>query len=218
METTWLEVGGVLIRSPVTAGTNLILATQCIVAFMALRNAGFERGRWWGFFFLMMAVSTLAGALKHGARHLLVGDAFVTMLAISNVATAAAIYFAQRATIEAWAGGARAGLYRYLAALQLGVFATANAVAGPGMTFLIGATVVGLVPVLVTEGLHRRERPGAVWVSAGLFVSISSGLVYVFDVSPHPWFNHIDVAHVIMGVSLAMIFVGVRNGGGAAWS
>ena len=52
----------------------------------------------------------------------------------------------------------------------------------------------------------------------GLAISIGSGLVYVVRVSLGPWFNHIDIAHVIMSGSLLLVLIGVRRDGGASWT
>lgn len=212
METIWIEIGGVTIRSPVNAGTNLLLAGQCTACFLALRTGSDARRRRWGLFFAMMGVATLAGVFKHGARHLLDGSQLLTVLAISNLCSGLAVYFAQRATIATHAAETTRPAYRCLADFQLGIFMAANIVLGPGIGLLIANTAVGLVPVIAIEAAHRRTVAGAGLVATGLSVSILTGLVYLGGFSLGAWLNHIDVAHLLMGISFATISRGVRRG------
>jgi predicted outer membrane repeat protein len=35
------------------------------------------------------------------------------------------------------------------------------------------------------------------------------GAVYALEVAPSPWFSHVDVAHVLLGLTVALVFQGV---------
>ena len=107
METTWIEIGGFVIRAPVTAGTNLVLAVQCVLYFRSLRAGPGARSRLWGGFFSMMAIATLAGVLKHGFQQQLSETGLLLVLWVSNLASGIATYYAQRATAVTHAPQAR---------------------------------------------------------------------------------------------------------------
>lgn len=218
METTWFDVFGVSVRAPVTAGTNLLLAVQCLVSYHLLRASPSDRHRMWSGFFLLMGVATAAGAFKHGAQHLMGEELLVAVLAVSNLGSAVATYFAQRAAIVSYATRRHRVSLHALVGLQLGLFALTNVVWGPELVFLIPSVAIGLAPVLVAEGLHARRVAGAGLVSAGLAISIASGLVYAVRVSFGPWFSHVDVAHVIMAGSLFLVLLGVRRSEEASWT
>jgi hypothetical protein len=53
-------------------------------------------------------------------------------------------------------------------------------------------------------------------------VSIGTAVVYVTKLSAGPWLTHIDIAHLSMGVSFALIARGARPrpaaSGGAPWT
>ncbi|MDP2957238.1 MAG: hypothetical protein Q8N53_12515 [Longimicrobiales bacterium] len=213
MDTTWINIGGLLIRAPVNAGTNLLLAIQCLVYFAGLRKRSDGRIRNWGLFFLLMGAATLAGVAKHGFRHLLEGDPLVLVLALSNVATGFATYFAQRATLDSFPGTHRP--LRLLIAVQLSAYLAANLAVGPEIVLLIANTLVGLSPVIAVEAARARTVPGSRLVAAGLSLSILTGGAYLGGFSPSRWFNHIDVAHLFMGVSFHMIWRGVAEGAGS---
>ena len=211
MDTTWIEVAGVTIRAPVTAGTNLLLAAQCLVYYRSLRSARAPATDLWAAFFLMMSFATLAGAIKHGFRHQLTEDDLSLVLWMSNVGAGVSTYFAQRATARVHAGGPCRVAIERLVGLQLLTFLIVNAVAGPEIILLILNSALGLIPVIVVAAItSRRGRAGGVWVAGGLSLSMLTGVVYVVGLSLGPWFNHIDIAHVLMGVSFYLILRGVR--------
>ena len=68
----------------------------------------------------------------------------------------------------------------------------------------------GLVVLLVGAcyGFARWHEPGAAWLIGGVIVSAIAGLVQGLRVSPHRWFNHNDLYHVIQIVALYMFFRG----------
>jgi hypothetical protein len=159
-----------------------------------------------------MALATLAGVPKHGFAHLLDDGVMAWLLWTSNLASGAAVYFAQKATIASRAASrARATLERVVA-IQAALFLVANAALGPEMLLLIAHSAVGLMPVIAAEALalRRHDEQGG-WVASGLLVSLLTGLVYVFHLSLGRWFNHVDMAHALMGVSFLLILRGVPN-------
>jgi hypothetical protein len=208
---TSLEIGGLVVRAPVSAGTNLVLAVQCLAYHRRLRGEAEARPRLWGAFFAMMAVATLAGVLKHGVRQELSASAFLGVLWISNVTGGASTWFAQLATIRSHAPDGDGRLLSRLVGAQLVLFLFANLALGPAMPLLVVDTALGLLPVIVVETRARLlGRAEAGWVAAGLSVSIGTAVVYVTKLSAGPWLTHIDIAHLSMGVSFALIARGAR--------
>jgi hypothetical protein len=161
----------------------------------------------------MMSLATLAGVFKHGARHLLGEDALVAVLALSSLGGGVSTYFAQRATIESCAPPTRRAGYRRLIGAQLAVFAAVNVLLGPELILLILNTAIGLLPVIIHEALHRGDVRGAKLVAIGLSLSIFTGVVYLAGLSAGSWFNHIDIAHVVMLLSFALVYRGARQYG-----
>jgi hypothetical protein len=185
---TSLEIGGLVVHAPVTAGTNLALAAQCLAYHRRLRGDAEARPRLWGAFFAMMAVATLAGVLKHGVPQELSASAFLGVLWISNVTGGASTWFAQLATIRSHAPDGDGRLLSRLVGAQLVLFLFANLAIGPAMLLLVVDTALGLLPVIVVETRARLlGRTEAGWVAAGLSVSIGTAVVYVTKLSAGPW-------------------------------
>jgi len=208
---TWIEIAGLTISSPVTAFTNLLLSVQCMTYYRRLRGGRGDRSGNWSLFFLAMAVATLAGAPKHGLKHALPGDIYTVILWLSSLGSAASVYFAQRATLVSCVSADSRSPLRSLCILEAWLFLGASVALGPEMWLVVVNTAVGLIPVILAESLAIRDgsRRGA-WIVAGLGVSMFTGVVYVGHLSMGRWLNHIDIAHVLMGVSFFLIVRGSR--------
>lgn len=191
--------------------TNVLLAVQCAVYGVHLRKHGARPGALeWSMFFLFMSAATAAGVVKHGMRGDLGADAYRAILAVSNVMGGLATYWAQSATIRRWVRPGRQSLLSTAAFAQAALFLTLNAVVGPDLSLLIANTVLGLVPVILVEGIAAPERGrGSDLIAGGLLIAGLAGGAYVGSVSVGRWFNHIDVAHAIMAVSFHVIQRGV---------
>jgi hypothetical protein len=62
--------------------------------------------------------------------------------------------------------------------------------------------------ILLALGLDfmRRGEPAAGFVVAGVLVSATAALAQYLRISPHPWFNHNDVYHVIQTAGVWLFF------------
>jgi hypothetical protein len=217
---TWLEIDGLAIHSPVTAFTNLLLAWQCGHYYRTVRTGSMDRAGCWSLFFLAMAITTLAGVPKHGFGYAMSSDLYSAVLWISCLGSGVAVYFAQHATLVSgrgrsgpwWAPGPRGAIdwVGALPALQGAAYLGTATLMGPEMLLTAANTALGLSPVIVVEAVRlRRGTSGAgAWTLAGLSVSLFTGVVYVGNISMGVWFNHIDLAHVLMGVSFWLMVRG----------
>ena len=128
------------------------------------------------------------------------------MLWVSNLASGISTYYVQSATSVAHAPEHLRRRFERLFQIQLYVFLAGNVALGPEMLLLVVNTATGLLPVIGVETLAlRRGYPGSGWIAGGLSLSILTGAVYVVGLSIGPWLNHIDIAHLLMGVSFSLI-------------
>ena len=154
----------------------------------------------------MMAIATLAGALKHGFEHQLSETGFLLVLWVSNVASGIAVYHAQRATSVTHAPEHLKRRFDRLFQMQFFLFLAGNVALGPQILLVIVNMAVGLLPVIGVEAMAlRRGYPGSGWVVGGLSLSTLTGAVFLTGLSIGRWLNHIDIAHVLMGVSFWLI-------------
>lgn len=206
-----LELAGWTLNAPVTVATNLILAVQCaLLARALLRGQRSLVTRYWGLFFLFMAVATLAGAAKHGYPADARDGMWRVVFLLSNTAAGISMACAGLATVETWVGNA--ALQRWLRR-ALGIQVVAVGVGSLLWTSFaptLAGTVVVLGPVLAVEAVAAvHGRRGSRAIAAGLMICALTGGLYVLETSVGPWLNHIDLGHLLMFVSLGLVYYGV---------
>jgi hypothetical protein len=198
---------------PTTVLTNLVIAAQCVVLTLRLLpRSRSDLGRPWVLFFACMSVAALAGAVKHGYPPETWQAMGFGAVVVSNTAIAVAAAFAERVTVQTVfrSGRVRAWLQRGIIA-QAGVVCVWT-VLRPGFLPALVSAVAGLTPVLVAESFRAlRGRPGARAIAAGFALTAGSGLIYVLGISLAPWIGPIDLAHLSIVASLALIYRGVSE-------
>lgn len=223
MPTPSLDVLGVVVRHPASVATNLVLTLECGVIFLLLRprsislfpsmrGAHDAPGSPWAGFFLFMAVSSFLGAAKHGFPHYLGPLSLGFVLTGSALASGMAILHAEVATIIARVPGGRAGQLLLTAVFgRFLLFAGALAATRSFITVVVNAGM-GLVPLLLTETFFflRGDRAGG-WIVSGFTVGCLTGAVYLSGFSPSPWFNHVDLAHMVLMAVLLLLWRGARD-------
>ena len=226
LENVSLELWGATLRQPTTTFTSLLLALECWLLFRRLQPRGlpgwipedgdgnFEDGPhpWSGFFFFM-GPAILFGAAKHGVPHYLAGLPLAATVFASSLAAGLATLHLEAATIRARVGSE--SLRRWLrrgALCKFAVFAVAI-VANDSILLVVVDAALGLILVTVAEvradrsGTRKRGRV----VVGGLVFPTLAASAYILNVSIHAWFNHKDLAHVLMMVSLWVLYRGVRR-------
>jgi hypothetical protein len=207
------EVGRLVLTSPMTAGTNLLLAIQCAFCWARLRRASTPRARLWGCFFFFLGAATLAGVPKHALAAYDDTYAYGAVLLAVNACTGIASLFAQLAALSTQRPSCctrRAQLLvRTKLAVLLGLLSTPRAF----LSVLLDS-VLSLAFALALElRAWRRGRAGSGRTAVGVVLGALPGLVYVLRVPNEPWFGPIDLAHVLMMGSLAVIYSGAAAGG-----
>jgi Family of unknown function (DUF6962) len=204
------------LHEPTTFATDLVLSALSIgCAVDLIRRARTTRARSVGWLAATLAaagVAALAGALSH---------AFGPEMAPS-------------ATDGLW----RATLHALsLMSFCLVVSSATAALRGPALT---AAYVAALVELLAFTGwialhpefrwivldygiailaagalqlvrLRKGDQPGAVWILAGLGVSIAAALVQRSGFAPHAHFNHNDLYHVVQMLGTWLLYRGGRE-------
>lgn len=208
MEAVQIEILGVVVRHPWSVATNVALAVECFwLGALTLRGRA-PQPRLRGAFFLALGVGAAFGAPKHGFP-LMPGHEWVRFA--SNVGLGVAVTFAQLAAIRARVpsrGTAR--VLERLALVQLTVFLAVTAFTRDFAVVAVHMSV-GMIPLLAaaTRAAARGCRASG-WIAVGLAVAMAGGVAYALRVGVSPWFNHVDVAHVLLAVTVAFVFVGAH--------
>lgn len=207
-----IYIGGLRIDEPITTITDLLFCAVCFFAFFKTRNLSVDKAvnlyRW---FFLLTGLSTLVAAL--------IGHAFL-------------YHFGFEAKIYGWIFGVFGISFAQFAALYhtrrsisetlfktLFVIGCIEVVVAFVLTFVVWSFIVvevhtafGLVlMVTILEAIHYKKTRSRLSINMiyGVGLAVIAVIFHISKLAPSVWFNHIDVSHIFMALSMYMMYKGV---------
>lgn len=205
-----IELFGITIMEPVVTLTDFIITAVCLFAYFKLRKKNLpgkvhEYMRW---YFLLMAIATFLGGLLGHALQEQVGLVWklpgwlISMLAVSAIERASIMYafplLKQR--FARFLEFANIVELLFFAALTFG---TVN-------FFFIqvhSAYGLGLVVLPIHFYIFRQtQNSGSRIICLSILFATLAAFFYTTEISPSIWFNHLDVAHTIMAISMYFFY------------
>lgn len=204
-----LELFGLILSEPVTAFGNLVLAIACFYAYRQVKSATPGPGtQAWSFFFLTLGASTFVGIFSH----LLSAYEIQWIKVFGWLFSGFTAFFAQSASVEQ-VTGKKTGTGMLLVKIQLVLFVIGLFWFQVFAVVLV-TTVISLLTVLFLQsyGYLRKIVTGSELIILGFIISILTAVGRLLNLSIHPiWFNHHDVAHLLMIVACLVILGGVKR-------
>ncbi|HEX7413641.1 MAG TPA: hypothetical protein VF411_06300 [Bacteroidia bacterium] len=204
--------GALRIDEPISALTDILLCVVCFFAFFKTKNLAVHKAvnlyRW---FFLFTGVSTLVAAL--------IGHAFL-------------YYFGFNAKMIGWVFGMLGVSFAVFASMYhtrpiIGNFAFKRLVLINSIEVVIAFIAVFLawsfvvveihaafgllLNIAVLEYIHFQKTKSALSIRLlyGITIAIISVIAHIFTFASSVWFNHIDLSHVLMTLSIYVMYKGV---------
>jgi hypothetical protein len=204
---------GLTIYEPMVIVTNFILFLLCLFVFRSLKKYQTPYSKAMSTFILIMGISGCFGAFCHAVHYQLGKPLFDVVFYISNALNLICVYYCFMGSYAYQSRGKTSpnkyAVYGVKAWIVLMLIITLL-----WNNFLLIKTHAGLVLVyslivhLIFYG-KNKERGSAI-VAIGIFVSFFSIIVHSLHFSLHEYFNYKDIAHVIMIMSLAVIYKGIK--------
>ncbi len=201
-----IELFGITIMEPVVTLTDFLITAVCLIAYFKLRGKNLtgkvhQYMRW---YFLCMAIATFFGGLLGHAFQAQVGlfwklpGWLISMLAVSSI---------ERATIIYAFPLLKRRLARFLEVanvIELIVFA---AITFSTLNFFFiqvhSAYGLGLIVLPIHFYIFMKtQNPGSRMICLSTLFATLAAFFYTSKISPSIWYNHLDVAHTIMAISL----------------
>jgi hypothetical protein len=209
---TYISIFGYPVFEPMVILTNLLFFILCCVYFKRLSSFSNTYANQMAWFMLLLGISTCFGAVGH-AVHYQLGEAFFgAILFLMNAFSLFSIYFCFRAPYTySQPGKEPSKRYIFLVLAWVIILLVISAIKGNFLIIKIHAGLVLLYSLIVHYLAYRRTNErGSAFVVLGIFISFLSIVVHSVKLSFHEWFNYKDIAHVIMIISLIVIYKGVR--------
>jgi len=214
MEQTSIQLGQLIIMEPVTTLTDLIVALVCFVAFYNLKHhpdSGHLSKRLYRYFFLAMALSTLYGGL--------IGHAFLHYLSFGWkapgwIVSMLSVALAERAAIMHARPVMNHNYSRFFAVLNIIELLTFMTLTLTFMKFIYVEihALYGLMLVVFAFEFYvfkKVKDQGSKLVLLSVGIGFLTLIVHLAKISIHPWFNFLDLSHVLMAISSYIMYKGV---------
>ena len=209
---TEIEIGGIIVRDPVTAVTNLGIFAAGFISYLQLRKQKLQfPNKNWIYFFLLMGLSSLVAVVVHGFSYYTTPEVHFNIWWVMGAIQGAGVTLAQFGFASNVLSKFRM-LVISIVTLQFGAFAVGSYIVG---TFAIAKIhlAVGLVPIMLYYiYVSFKGRRAEMLVASGIGISALTALVHGLKMSIHEYFNYNDIAHVLIIASLVVMYKGVKSG------
>jgi hypothetical protein len=210
-----IELFGIRILEPVTSITDIIVAMVCLYAYWQL-NKGPLRGKtilFMKWYFLTMGLATfLGGMIGHGFlyafdEHWKLLGWYISMISIALIERSAIEY--AKPHINPKLGSA----FLVLNIIELVILMAI-------VTYTLHFSIVefhcvyGLMIVVFSFHLYtylKTRDKGSKWILYAVGVLVMAAFVFNYPVVLDAWFNHRDLAHILMAIGSLMFLKAARN-------
>lgn len=212
MPLTNIDLMGLFIYEPVTAITDFFITILCIWVALNLKKirTSCKSVGMWMLFFILMGLSAFFGGNSHAFSSYLQGTPFKVVWLTMHLMSGLALYFAQTATMEGeLKDSSKYKLLKVLWKVQLAVFFILTILFQNFITVKLNIAV-GMIFILLInlKTFYNGEKANG-FIAAGILVSFLTAAVHTTKISFSQWFNYNDISHVLIMISLYLMFTGV---------
>jgi hypothetical protein len=210
-----IEFFGLSIMEPMVTFTDLWITAVCVYAFSRLVQLNREGKvhqyiRW---YFLIMAVATFLGGLLGHAFQDVVGLSWklpgwlISMLAVMAIERASIMH--ARPVIHPTFG-------RFLEIANIVELLTFAALTFSTLNFFFIQVHSAYGLALIVLPLHflvywrTRNAGSRIFFLTVIFATLAA-FFYTSEIGLHKWFNHLDLAHTVMAISMYLFYRGALN-------
>ncbi|HTF02471.1 MAG TPA: hypothetical protein VK826_00535 [Bacteroidia bacterium] len=210
--TTEVEIAGIIIRDPITSLTNLAIFGFGFAFFRRLHKRGLSAPhKNWKYFFLLLGISSLIGVIVHGLSYYTTPQVHFNIWWVMSIVQGAGVSFAQFGVGSNIFHRNKAAVAAFVIAQFLAFAISMYAAESFAMAKIHIA--VGLIPIMIYyifQGMkaHKAE----ILVATGIGVSAFTAVIHGLKISVSQWFNYNDISHVLIVVSLVLMYRGVNEG------
>lgn len=207
---TYITVLGYQIFEPLVFVSNSILFSVTLFSYLRLKVLAHDYAKHMALFFVFVGTSSLFGAVCHMVHYNLGETFFDIFFFIMNALNLLSIYYCFRAAhffvVEKRPRAQKIVNFVTAWIVILLVYSLIN------NSFLLIKLHAGLVLLysLIVHFIAARDRTetGSRVVVTGILISFTSFIIHSKKISFHEWFNYKDISHVIIIISLIIIYKG----------
>jgi len=209
---TYTTLFGAQIFEPVTILTNAVIALVCAYSFFQIKKTKIDLAFQWSMFFLLIGLSSMVGSLGHGVHYQLGNFFFKCVEFFMNAISLVAIYYCFQAAYTGYLTekNKQTKLLRNIVIVWVAILLLITIWFSNFLLIKIHAGIVLSYSLVIHLFTYKRKVPGSGWIAFGIIVSFLSIITHSLKLKVNDWFNHKDISHLIMAISLLLIFKGVQ--------
>lgn len=211
-EINTIYISGIRIDEPVVTITDLLVSFLCFLFAYRIHRSGKKENTFFYFkiYFLTMGIATALGGI--------IGHAFLYAFNFywklpGWIMSMISIMFVERAAIEhtrIWLNKSIVNSFKVINIIEFLIFLTLT-ITTLNFFFVEFHSGYGLMFVVLSlEGylfLKTRNEAGK-YILTGIAFAAVAALIFMNELSPHSWFNHISASHVLMAVAATFFYQG----------
>ena len=210
---TTIYIASVAIHEPVTTVTDFIISGLCVYFYLKLNKLSINNSstNYWRYFFGFMALGSFIGGCAHAFFAVHQGVGYKSFWLSMQVLNMLAMYCMQQATLHSVLIQSNKKAYwakSYLIQALVGI--TAVFVFQNFLVVVIN-NAIALIPVMIIHFNASKTNKLNLWIAYGIAVLFITAGVNLTKLSLHDYFNHLDLAHILIMINLSLMFIGVKK-------
>lgn len=210
---TYITLFGFIFFEPMVILVNLIFFLCSLYYYLKLLkfNNSYTRQMTW--FMFMLGISMAFGGAGHAVHHQLGLSFFNVLLFFMNAFSLLAMYFCFMGPYTYFKAGKKPAAWLRYTILGWLVLMLVYSMIAQNFTLIKIHAGLGLIYALTVHWImyKRFHHPGSGKIVIGMCVSFLPIIVHSLKLSFGEWFNHKDIAHVLMVISLVIICKGIQT-------
>ncbi len=208
---TYIFLFGFQMFEPIVILSNLLIFLVSLYCFKKLNVIASIYAKQTALFILLMGVSTCFASIDHTIHYQLGIPFFRIILFISHTLNILALYYCFRASYTFFLKNSQPNKAILIATISMTIVLIILALlTGSFLTIKIPAAVVLIYALIIHYTAYRKNIAGSGLFAVGVLISFSSIIVHTLRLAINDWFNHKDIAHVIIAVSLIFMCAAVK--------
>ncbi len=207
-------IGSIRVQEPITVATDCLVVLACLFVFFKTNNNSNNKSfLLYRYFFLVTALSTLVSAI--------VGHAFFYCFAFNVkifgwILGIASITCAQFAALYHTKSRLQLNTFKYLFWFNIIETLIAYILLFLCYSFLVVEiySAIGLLFIVVpleTIYFKKTQSPLSKYMLIGIGTAVLAILCHILKIAYSVWFNHMDLAHIIMAISVLLMGKGLKR-------
>lgn len=209
-----IYIASLRVQEPVTVATDCLVVLACLFVFFTSKNKLNEKSiSLYRYFFLVTALSTMVSAV--------IGHAFLYQFGFSAkiygwVIGIASITFAQFASLYHAKQNLSRKVFNYLFCFNVIETVLAYVLLFVCFSFIVVEiySAIGLLLIVMpleTKLYKKTNSPLSSYMLIGIGIAVLAILCHLLKIAYSEWFNHMDLAHVIMAISIVIMGKGLKK-------